>query len=145
MRSICIFSIKFFAIMGCRGVWVFLGCWSWQVGQFFAKFLDVLGCYSTVVAKNLHEKKIITYLWWTWKGLLTFILLKDMVTVDLEVMTLTGVHVYKKGKNNLNKWLLPWSKKICLLQIFGKGERNPKTGDIRIFKYITKSGHRAKL
>ena len=34
-------------------------------------------------------------------GLLKFVLSKDTVTVDLEVMTLTGVHVYKKDKNNL--------------------------------------------
>ena len=37
------------------------------------------------------------------KGLLKFVLPKDTVTVDLEVMTLTGVHVYKKDKNNLEK------------------------------------------
>ena len=35
--------------------------------------------------------------------LLKFILPKDIVTVDLEVMILTGVHVYKKDKNNLEK------------------------------------------
>ena len=40
-------------------------------------------------------------------GLLEFILPKDMVTVDLEVMTLTGVHIYKKDKNNLEKQFSP--------------------------------------
>ena len=39
----------------------------------------------------------------TCKGLLKFILPKDTVMVGLEVMTLTGVHVYKKDKNNLKK------------------------------------------
>ena len=33
-----------------------------------------------------------------------------MVTVDLEVMTLTGVHIYKKDNNNLQNWLFPWSE-----------------------------------
>ena len=43
----------------------------------------------------------------TCKGLLKFILLIDIVTVDLEVMTLTGVHIYKKDKNNVeNDFLL---------------------------------------
>ena len=37
------------------------------------------------------------------KGLLKFILPKDTVTVDLEVVTLTGVHIYKKDKNNVEK------------------------------------------
>ena len=36
-------------------------------------------------------------------GLLKFVLPKDMAIVDLEVMTLTGVHAYKKDKNNLEK------------------------------------------
>ena len=39
----------------------------------------------------------------TCEGLLKFILSKDTVTVDLEVMTLTGVHIYKKDKNNVEK------------------------------------------
>ena len=33
-----------------------------------------------------------------------------MVTVDLEVMTLTGVHVYRKDRNCSEKRFLPWSK-----------------------------------
>ena len=50
-------------------------------------------------------------------GLLKFILPKDLETVDLEVMTLTGVHIYKKDKNNLEKMILPSGvqEKICLL------------------------------
>ena len=35
--------------------------------------------------------------------LLKYVLPKDMVTVDLEVMTLTWVQTYKKDKNNLGK------------------------------------------
>ena len=34
-----------------------------------------------------------------YEGLQKFILPDDMVTVDLEVMTLTGVHVYKRDRN----------------------------------------------
>ena len=77
-------------------------------------------------------------------GLLKFILPKDMVTVDLEVMTLTGAHIYKQHKNN-KKMILPLEQKIYLLQNFGKGERDPMTGDKRIFEYITESKPRAKL
>ena len=43
----------------------------------------------------------------TCKGLLKFILPKDTVTVDLEVIILTGVHIYKKDKNNLGKQFFP--------------------------------------
>ena len=39
----------------------------------------------------------------TYEGLLKFILPKDTVNVDLEVMTLTGIHIYKKDKNNVEK------------------------------------------
>ena len=38
--------------------------------------------------------------------LLKFILLDHMVTVHLEV---TGVHVYKRDKNCIEKWFFPWS------------------------------------
>ena len=39
----------------------------------------------------------------TCEGLLKFIVLEDTVTVDLEVMTLTRVHVYRKDKTVLKK------------------------------------------
>ena len=45
------------------------------------------------------------------EGLLKFILLDDTVTVDLEVMTLTGVHIYRKDRNCSEKRFLPWSEK----------------------------------
>ena len=41
------------------------------------------------------------------KGLLKFILPDDTVTVDLEVMTLTGVHVYRKDRNCSEKKVSP--------------------------------------
>ena len=46
----------------------------------------------------------------TCEGLLNFILPDDTVIVDLEVMTLTGVHVYRKERNCVEKRLFPWSK-----------------------------------
>ena len=55
----------------------------------------------------------------SYDGLLKFILPKDTVTADLEVMTLTGVHTYKKDKNNIRKQdSSPGTRKICLLQNF---------------------------
>ena len=41
---------------------------------------------------------------------LKFILPDDMVTVDLEVITLTGADVYRKDRNCSEKRFLPWSK-----------------------------------
>ena len=39
----------------------------------------------------------------TSKELLKFILPDDTVIVDLEVMTLTGVHVYREDRNSVEK------------------------------------------
>ena len=39
----------------------------------------------------------------TCEGPLKFILPDDIVTIYLEVMTLTGVHVYKRDKNCVEK------------------------------------------
>ena len=44
------------------------------------------------------------------KGLLNFFLPDDTVTVDLEVMTLTGIHIYRKDRNFNEKCFIPWSK-----------------------------------
>ena len=44
------------------------------------------------------------------KGLLRIILADDMVTVNLEVMTLTGVHVYKRDRNCIEKRFFPWNE-----------------------------------
>ena len=43
----------------------------------------------------------------TCKGLLKLILPDDTVTVDLEVMTFTGVHVYRKDRNCVEKRFFP--------------------------------------
>ena len=41
------------------------------------------------------------------EGLLKFILPDDTVTVDLEVMTLTGIYIYRKDRNCSEKGFLP--------------------------------------
>ena len=38
------------------------------------------------------------------EGLLKFILQDDMVTVDMEVMTLIGIHLYRQDKNCREKF-----------------------------------------
>ena len=37
------------------------------------------------------------------KGLLTFILPDDMLTFNMEVMTLTGIHIYRQDKSSSEK------------------------------------------
>ena len=41
---------------------------------------------------------------------LRFILPDDMVTVDMEVMTLTGVYVFRQDKHSSEKGFIPWSE-----------------------------------
>ena len=43
------------------------------------------------------------------KGLLKFIL-PDTVTVDMEVMTLTGVHIFRQDKHSSEKNFIPQSE-----------------------------------
>ena len=43
------------------------------------------------------------------EGLLRFILLHNTVTVDMEVMTLLGVHIFKEDKHISEKSFIPWS------------------------------------
>ena len=52
------------------------------------------------------------------KALLNFILPDDTVTVDMEVMTLTGIHIYRQDKKCSEKSFIPWSKENKLLQHF---------------------------
>ena len=44
------------------------------------------------------------------EGLLRFILLDNTVTVDMEVMTLKGVFIFKQHKHSSVKGFIPWSK-----------------------------------
>ena len=43
-------------------------------------------------------------------GLLRFILPDDTVTLDMEVMTLSGVHIFKQDKHSSEKSFIPWSE-----------------------------------
>ena len=63
----------------------------------------------------------------TCEGLLKFILPNDTVTVDIKVMSLTGVHIYKKDKNNLEKQFYPWSEENVSPPEFLKEVRETQT------------------
>ena len=54
----------------------------------------------------------------TCEGLLKFILPEDTVTVDLEVMMLTGIHVYKRIEIVLKKGSSLGARTIHPLQSF---------------------------
>ena len=44
------------------------------------------------------------------KGLLRFILPEDTVTVDMEVMTLKGIYIFRQDKHSNEKTYIPWSE-----------------------------------
>ena len=44
------------------------------------------------------------------EGLLRFILPKDTVTVDMEVMTLKGIYIFRQDKHSIEKTFIPWSE-----------------------------------
>ena len=52
------------------------------------------------------------------EGLLKFILPDDTVTVDMKVMTLTGVHIFRQDKHSSEKFLFLGARRIHLLQHF---------------------------
>ena len=66
-----------------------------------------------------------------------------MVTVDLEVMTLTGVYIYKKDKNNVEKHFFPWSEEKMHPPEFLRKVRDPKIKDKRIPRYTIRSRSKA--
>ena len=45
-----------------------------------------------------------------WEGLLRFIIPDNTVTINMEVMTLKGVHIFRQDKNSSEKNFIPWSK-----------------------------------
>ena len=69
----------------------------------------------------------------TCEGLLKFILPDDTVTVDLEVMTLTGVHVYRKDRNCFEKRFFPWSEENMPPQEFLRKVRETQGQRIKNF------------
>ena len=54
----------------------------------------------------------------TCEGQLKFILPDDTMTFDLEIMTLAGVHVYRKDRNCVEKRFFPWRKENTPSQEF---------------------------
>ena len=44
------------------------------------------------------------------EGFLRFILPEDTVTVDMEVMTLKGIHIFRQDKHSNKKMFIPWSE-----------------------------------
>ena len=45
-----------------------------------------------------------------YKGFLKFVLPEDTVTVDMEVMTLKGIHIFWQDKHSNEKLFIPWSE-----------------------------------
>ena len=68
------------------------------------------------------------------KGLLKFILLDDTVTVDMEVMTLTGIHIYRQDKNCSEKSFIPWNEENTPPPAFFEKREKPKQKYQRIFR-----------
>ena len=61
------------------------------------------------------------------EGLLKLILLDDTVTVDMEVMTLTGIHIFWQDKHCSEKHFIPWSKENTPPPAFLKRVRQTQT------------------
>ena len=81
----------------------------------------------------------------TCKGLLKFILPKDTVTVDMEVMTLTGVHIYRKDRNSVEKCFFPWSEENMPPPEFLRKVRETQGQRTRLFTITFKPGFRAQF
>ena len=54
------------------------------------------------------------------EGLLRFILPEDTVSVDMEVMTLKGIHIFRQDKHSNEKNFIPWIEDKPPLIIFEK-------------------------
>ena len=44
------------------------------------------------------------------EGLLRFILPEDTMTIDVEVMTLKGLYIFRQDKHSNEKTFIPWSE-----------------------------------
>ena len=56
----------------------------------------------------------------TCKELLRFIIPEDTMTVDMEIMTLKGIHIFRQDKNSNEKAFIPWSEDNTPLSLFLK-------------------------
>ena len=61
------------------------------------------------------------------EGLLRFILPDDTVTVNMEVMTLKGVHIFRQDKHSNEKTVIPWSEESTPPSSFLKRVRKTQT------------------
>ena len=43
------------------------------------------------------------------KGFLKFVIPEDTVTIDMEVMTLKGIHIFRQDRHSNEKTFIPWS------------------------------------
>ena len=43
------------------------------------------------------------------EGFLTFVIQEDNVTIDMEVMTLKGIHIFRQDRHSNEKTFIPWS------------------------------------
>ena len=60
------------------------------------------------------------------EGLLRFILPEDTVTVDMQVMTLKGIYIFRQDKHSNEKTFIPWSEDNKLPSSFLKGLKRPR-------------------
>ena len=67
------------------------------------------------------------------EGLLKFILLDDTVTVNMVVMTLTGIYLYRQDKNSSEKSFIPWSEENTPPPAFLKRVRETQTNKSKGF------------
>ena len=67
------------------------------------------------------------------EGLLRFTLPDDTVTVDMEVMTLKGVHIFKQDRYSSEKSIIPWSKENTPPPGFLKRVRENRTKNSKEF------------
>ena len=61
------------------------------------------------------------------EGLLRFILPDDTVTIDMEVMTLKGLHIFRQDKHYNEKIFFPWSEDNTPPSSFLKRARETQT------------------
>ena len=67
------------------------------------------------------------------KGLLRFIIPDDTVTIDMEIMTLKGVHIFQQDKNSSEKTFIPWSEDNKPSSSFLKRVRETQTKVTKTF------------
>ena len=67
------------------------------------------------------------------EGLLRFIIPENTVTIDMEIMTLKGIHIFKQDKNSSEKIFIPWSEDNKHPSSFFKRVRETQTKATKTF------------